>query len=154
MPPRGMKNGSSRSIKFDWDQSEFEQNVKKLLAEIPEKVEDILIKTAPEFSKAAAKYTPPNMGKNSIDKKYYTRPVFALLSLIKGYYKGQKATPEDIKAFRSGMKYKILDTKAGVTKGKAYAYCKNKGEIKKLAQISTRGISRIMWRKRIRHYWS
>jgi hypothetical protein len=36
------------------------------LKEVPEAMKDILIETAPVFSKAAAKYTPPSMGKNSI----------------------------------------------------------------------------------------
>lgn len=117
MPPRGLRANSSRSLKFDWDQRDFERNVDKLLKEIPDEIEEILIKTAPEFAKAAAKYTPPEMGKNSINKRFYSRPVFTLLGLIRGMYKGHKATPEDIKQFRAGMKYKILNTKARCGKG-------------------------------------
>jgi len=61
MAARGLKPNSTRTIKFDWDMSEFQQKVDELLKEIPEQIEDILIKSAPEFSKAAAKYTPPEM---------------------------------------------------------------------------------------------
>jgi hypothetical protein len=115
------------------------------LQEVPDKLKDILIKCAPEFSKAAAKYTPPSMGKNSIEKKYYSRPYIVLIRLIRGGYKGMKATDEDVRQFKAGMIYKVLNTKSGVPKGTALAYCKRKSDLRRLTKIETRGLSRVMW---------
>ena len=47
------------------------------------------------------------------------------------------------------MVYKVLNTKSGVKKGEPYAYCKTKGQAKKLAKIRTRGLARIMWGKNL-----
>lgn len=45
------------------------------------------------------------------------------------------------------MIYKVLNTRSGAKKDDAYAYCKRKGELKKLIKISTRGLARVMWGK-------
>ena len=81
--PRGIRSGN-KTVKVDWDQSEFEKKAEQFLKEVPEAMKEILIETAPEFSKAAAKYTPPSMGKGSIQKKYFERPVLVLARLING----------------------------------------------------------------------
>lgn len=81
--PRGIKSGN-KNIRLDWDQQEFEKKAEQFLKEVPEALQEILVETAPEFSKAAAKYTPPSMGKGSIQKKYFERPVLVLARLING----------------------------------------------------------------------
>lgn len=81
--PRAIKSGN-KTVRVDWDQTEFEKKAEKFLKEVPEAMQEILIETASEFSKAAAKYTPPCMGKNSIQKKYFERPVLVLARLING----------------------------------------------------------------------
>jgi hypothetical protein len=142
-----MKPNSTRKISFDWDQKEFEKNVEELIKEIPEEITDILTEAAPEFSKAAAKYTPPCIGKGTIEKKYYTRPILVLVRLIRGGYQEFKATDEDRKQFKAGMVFKVLDTRSGKPKGTAYGYAKTKGAAKKLSVIHTRGLARVMWGK-------
>lgn len=138
--PKGLKSTSSRKIRLDWDTSEFEKKVNDLIQQIPEELEDILIDSAPEFVKGAIKWTPPCMGKNTIDKKYFTRPILVLIRLIRGGYPGMKASTEDIQQYKAGMVYKILYTKSGKPKGTAYAYCKTKSQAKKASQILTRRI--------------
>lgn len=78
-----IKSGTRR-IKVDWDQTEFEKNAEKFINDIPAEISDILVDCAPLFSNAAARYTPPSMGKNSIEKKYYERKVYLLPKLIRG----------------------------------------------------------------------
>lgn len=45
------------------------------------------------------------------------------------------------------MLFKVLNTKAGVHRGTAFAYAKKKSELKRLKKIETRGLSRVMWGK-------
>lgn len=145
--PKGLKANSSRSIKFDWDTDEFEKNLEELKKEIQFDRKEILIRNAPKFTEAAAKWTPPSLGKNTIDKTKYERPILILSRLVNGGYSNFKPTQEDIVQLRKKMVYKVLYTKAGVPKGTAYAYCKTKGQAKKLSKIKTRGLARIMWGK-------
>lgn len=145
--PKGLKPNSSRSIKFDWNTEEFEKNLEELRKEIKFDTKDILIRNAPKFTEAAAKYTPPTLGKNTIDKTRYERPILVLSRLVNGGYSDFKPTQEDINQLRKKMVYKVLYTKAGVPKGTAYAYCKTKGQAKKLSKIKTRGLARVMWGK-------
>lgn len=147
--PKGLKTNSSKKVRMDWNTEEFEKRAKKLIDDIPENLEDILVESAPDFVKGAFKWTPPSMGKNTIDKKYFTRPILILIRLIRGGYYNDKPTDEDIRQFKAGMVYKVLNTKAGVPKGTAYAYCKTKGAAKKAAKIETRGLSRVMWGKNL-----
>lgn len=113
--PRRIRSGNKK-VSFDWDQSEFQKNADKLIKQIPEQIQNILIEVAPDFSNAAAKYTPPNIGRQSIQKKYYERTVLVLARLIHGGYKTHKATEEDKNAFKNGKIYKVLNTKAGSKK--------------------------------------
>lgn len=69
-----------------------------------------------------------------------------------GYAK-QTATEADKAALKAGKIYKVLNTKAGAKKGQAFAYCKTKQEVKRAKKIETRGLSRVMWRKRFTCYW-
>ena len=147
--PKGLKNNSSRSIKFNWSTEEFEKNLEELQKEIKADTKNILIRNAPKFAEAAAKYTPPSLGKNSIDKAKYFRPILVLSRLVNGGYSQYKPTQEDINQLRKKMVYKVLNTKTGVKKGEAYAYCKTKGQAKKLSKIKTRGLARIMWGKNL-----
>ena len=147
--PKGLKNNSSRSIKFNWSTEEFEKNLEELQKEIKADTKNILIRNAPKFVEAAAKYTPPSLGKNTIDKAKYFRPILVLSRLVNGGYSQYKPTQEDINQLRKKMVYKVLNTKSGVKKGTAYAYCKTKGQAKKLSKIRTRGLARIMWGKNL-----
>lgn len=149
---KGIRSGN-KSIKVNWDQTQFEKKAEKYIKEIPDELKNILVQTAPEFSKAASKYTPPNIGRQSIQKKYFERPVLVLARLINGGYAKQKATEQDKEALKAGKLYKVLYTKAGAKKGQAFAYCKTKAEIKRARKIETRGLSRVMWRKRFTSYW-
>ena len=147
--PKGLKTNSSRSIKFDWETKDFEKNLEELRKEIKEDTKDILIRNAPKFAEAASKYTPPDIGKNTIDKAKYARPILILSRLVNGGYYQYKPTQEDINQLRKKMVYKVLNTKSGVKKGTPYAYCKTKGQAKKLSKIKTRGLARIMWGKNL-----
>lgn len=147
--PKGLKANSSRSIKFDWDTDEFEKNLEEVRTELQKDTKSILIRNAPKFVEAAAKYTPPTLGKNTIDKTRYERPVLVLSRLVNGGYSDFKPTQEDIAQLRKKMVYKVLNTKTGVKKGTAYAYCKTKGQAKKLSKIQTRGLARVMWGKKL-----
>lgn len=145
--PKGLRTNSTKNIKLDWNTEEFEQNVNRIIEEIPDEIGDILKDSAPVFVKAAARYTPPSIGKNIIEKKHYERPYLVLSRLVNGGYSKYKATKQDIEQLRAGMIYKILDTRKGKPKGAAYAYCKRKGDLKKLIKIKTRGLARVMWGK-------
>ena len=146
--PKGLKNNSSRNIRFNWETEDFEKNLEELRKEIKEDTKDILIRNAPKFAEAAAKYTPPDIGKNTISKEKYTRPILVLARLVNGGYYQYKPTQEDINQLRKKMVYKVLNTKKGVQKGTGW-YCKTKGQAKKLAKIKTRGLARIMWGKNL-----
>ena len=101
----------------------------------------------PDVIHTVARYTPPNIGKNIIEKRFYTRPILYLPDLARGKIDSQKANSDDYRQLRSGMKFKILYTKRGIKRGQAFAYCKTIGQAKKLAKIKNRGISRIAWGK-------
>lgn len=138
----------SKTIKFDYDIEEFKANIQRLIEQIKGNTKEILIEASSEFAKQASKYTPPCIGKNSIEKKYYTRPILHLKTLITGGYSNFKATAEDLEQFRHNkMKYKVVNTKKGAEKDAAYGYCKTKSEAKKMAKISNRGLARILWGK-------
>ena len=64
-----------------------------------------------------------------------------------------KATDDDKAAFKQGKVYKVVNTKAGAKPGQTFAYCKTKQEVKRAKKIETRGLSRVMWRKRFTCYW-
>lgn len=142
------KTAISKSIKFKYNMDEFEKNAEKFIDEALRSGRKILVDTAPEFVKAAVKYTPPDIGKGVIDKKRYDRPILDLLKLLRGEYHGLHGTTEDANQFRNHkMKFKVMYTKAGVKKDTAFAYTKTIGQAKKAARIANRGISRVMWGK-------
>lgn len=142
-----IKGEFSKGIKFDYDLSEFEKNVNQFMIEAQSRTKEILVNVAPDFSSNAAKYTPPNMGKGSIEKKYYTRPILLLTKLIAGGYDGLTANAEDREQLKKKMKFKVLYTKSGIKKGTAFAYTKTMAQAKKAAKIINRGLSRVMWGK-------
>lgn len=129
--------------------SEFEANAKKVIADIQSETKDILIRVSTDFADGAAKATPPSIGKASIEKKYWTRPILVLGLLIRNKYPNYKPVKEDYDQYRKKMKYKVLYTKSGIKKGTAFAYTKTKAQAKKAAKIETRGLSRVMWGKNL-----
>ena len=98
------------------------------------------------FATAAAKYTPPNIGKANIDKKYYDRPIQDLAILARGGYPRYHASKKDFQMLRNGYKFRIMNTKYRHRKDEAvFAYAKGINEAKKLARIQTRGLSKYSW---------
>lgn len=144
-----LKSSFSKSVRFDYDMSEFEANAKKVIADIQSETKDILIRVSTDFADGAAKATPPSIGKASIEKKYWTRPILVLGLLIRNKYPNYKPVKEDYDQYRKKMKYKVLYTKSGIKKGTAFAYTKTKAQAKKAAKIETRGLSRVMWGKNL-----
>ena len=144
-----MKTNFSRSVKFEYDMTEFEKNATKVISDIQTETKDILIRVSTDFADGAAKSTPPSIGKATIEKKFWTRPILSLGLLIRNKYQNYKPTKEDYVQYRLKMKYKVLNTKRGVKKGTAFAYTKTKAQAKKAAKIETRGLSRVMWGKNL-----
>lgn len=143
-----LPNQFSKTVKFDYDMEQFKANIERLINKIKGNTKEILIEASSEFAKQASKYTPPCIGKNSIEKKYYTRPILVLKTLINGGYADFKATKQDVEQFRiNKMKFKILNTKKGVEKDTAFGYCKTKSQAKKMAKIANRGLARVLWGK-------
>lgn len=149
MTAKPLRSKFSKSIRFDYDMSDFEKNVKMVQNDIKVESKDILIRVSTDFADGAAKATPPSIGKASIEKKYWTRPILSLALLVRNKYPKHKAVPEDYVQFRKKMKYKVLYTKSGVKKGTAFAYTKTKAQARKAAKIETRGLSRVMWGKNL-----
>lgn len=103
-----------------------------------------------KFAEVAAKYSPPNIGKATIDEKYYYRPIYKLEDLAKGLCRTERgkrlyATKEDYAALRNGMKFKVMNTKHGVRRGTVYAYAKGINEAKRLSRIQNRGLTKYSW---------
>ena len=113
----------------------------------------VCIGMALKFSQAAAKFTPPNIGKAYIDPKYYNRPIYSLEELAKGLVRTERgrrihATKEDYEALRNGFKYKVVNTKYRATRQQrrhAVAYTKGINEAKRRARIENRGLSKYSW---------
>lgn len=140
----------SKFVKMQVDDSDFQNNIKKLEKELPEQFKKILVDASPQFAKAAQKYTPPNLGKASIEKRFYSRPIIFLLNLVRFGRIGKfKCTDEDIQMFRKGFKYKVVNTRAGTKYGHSIGYTKTQAQAKKLAKIQTRGLTRAMWGKQL-----
>ena len=103
-----------------------------------------------KFAEVAAKFSPPNIGKATIEEKYYYRPIYKLDDLAKGLVRtplGRRlyATKEDYAALRAGMKFKIMNTKYRVKRGTVYAYAKGINEAKRLSRIQNRGLTKYSW---------
>lgn len=144
-----IKSNFTRSVKVSWDTEDFEKKLKEVGEKIQEETDDMLVRLSTSFVGGAAKATPPSIGKASIEKKYWTRPILSLALLVRNRYQNFKATKEDYEQYRKKMKYKVLYTKSGVKKGTAWAYTKTKAAAKKAAKIETRGLSRVMWGKNL-----
>jgi hypothetical protein len=136
-------------VRFDYSLTDFIKKANEVIKEAKAESVKIIQACAAAFANGAAKFTPPSIGKNSIEKKYYERPFVVLLRLIRGGYAGMAATEEDKQQFRNGMIYKVLDTRYPnkFRSNVAFGYCKTKGQLKKLCKIETRGLSRVMWGK-------
>lgn len=144
-----IKSKFTRSVKVSWDTSEFEQKLKDVGEQIYKETDDILVKLSTSFAGGAAKATPPSIGKASIEKKYWSRPILSLALLVRNRYPNYKATKEDYIQYRKKMKYKVLYTKSGIKKGTPFAYTRSKAAARKAAKIETRGLSRVMWGKNL-----
>lgn len=136
-------------VRFDYNMSDFVKKANEFIKDAQNESVKIVQACASAFANGAQKFTPPSIGKNSIEKKYYQRPFLVLIRLIRGGYAGMAASQEDIQQFRNGMIYKVLDTRYPNKKRSnvAFGYCKTKGQLKKLCKIETRGLSRVMWGK-------
>lgn len=149
MAVKPIRSSFAKSVKFNYDMSEFEANAKKVIEDIQHETKNMLIKASTDFADGAAKATPPSIGKASIEKKYWSRPILVLGLLIRNKYPNHKPTKEDYAQYHNKMKYKVLYTKSGIKKGTAFAYTKTKTQAKKAAKIETRGLSRVMWGKNL-----
>lgn len=134
-----------KSVSFEMQTKDFDKDVEKNVALVKAESKNILIASTTQFAAGAATYTPPSMKKAVIEKKYWTRPVKYIPTLIKN----NRATQEDIEMLRQGYFFKVVYNKAGVKKGTAFAYCKKLSQTKKFAKITTRGLSRVMWGKNL-----
>lgn len=123
----------------------FEKNVDAAIKSTRNAMTEIIKKTAKSLLKWLAVKTPPSIGKTTLKKSQYYRPIIPLKELVsKEGYNGKHATSYDLEAWRNGFKYKIPNTKKGAKSWKVL-YAKTAAEAKKLAFIKARGISRIMW---------
>lgn len=137
-------------VKMKYDLHEFEKKAQELMNDISSQSEEILKRSTVAFVNAAAKWTPPrkNGPSMTIPKEKYERPFVVLSKLIAGEYDGLTANEIDKIQFRNGMRFKIFNTrKHKETHAPAYAYCKTKGELKKLRRIAHRGLAKVMWGK-------
>lgn len=138
-------------VKFGYSLSDFVKKANKVIKDTQEESVDIIKQCATAFANGAQKFSPPCIGKNSIEKKYYQRPFLVLIRLIRGGYAGMTASQEDIQQFRNGMIYKVLDTKSPLKykSNVPFGYCKTKGQLKKMCKIENRGLGRVMWGKNL-----
>lgn len=150
---------STRIIKAHWD-PEIVKNVHMMGQTYAERIQSFFNKYANlvaggisvTFAEAAAKYTPPNIGKANIEQKYYFRPVQDLTLLVKGEYPPYHATRQDYAALREGFKFRVLNTKVGHKKNEVYAYTKGINEAKRASRIQNRGLSKYSWGALINNY--
>lgn len=149
MATKPIRSSFTKSVKLNYDTSEFEANTKKVIEDIQNETKNMLIKASTDFADGAAKATLPSIGKASIEKKYWSRPILVLGLLIRNKYSTYKPTKEDYIQYHKKMKYKVLYTKTGIRKGTAFAYTKTKAQAKRAAKIETRGLSRVMWGKNL-----
>jgi hypothetical protein len=138
-------------VKFDYSLSDFVEKANKVISDTQKESVNIIKQCASAFANGAQKFSPPCIGKNSIEKKFYERPFLVLLRLIRGGYAGMSASQDDIQQFRNGMIYKVLNTKSPLTyrSNVAFGYCKTKGQLKKMCRIENRGLGRVMWGKNL-----
>lgn len=149
MPPKPPKTfrGKKSKIKISGDGTKLIEKVQDLTRFVKNKSGQIMKEIMPDVIHIVARYTPPNIGKNTIEKRFYTRPILYLPDLVRGKIDGHKPNSDDYRQLRSGMKFKVLYTKRGMKRSQAFAYSKTMGQAKKLSKIKNRGISRIAWGK-------
>lgn len=138
-------------IGMRYGMADFEEKAKRLMDDISLESQDIIRRTAVVFANAAAKWTPPRRGGSPsmvIPKEKYERPFALLSALVAGGYPGLAATDIDRAQLKRGMKFKVYNTKRHKqSKAPAFAYCRTKGELKRLRRIATRGLAKAMWGK-------
>ena len=138
-------------VKMQYDMKDFEQKANKLVQDVMSESEEIVKHSAVVFANAAAKWTPPRKDGSmslNIPKEKYERPFVVLSKLIAGEYDGLYATEIDRAQYQRGMKFKIYNTKKNKPeRAPAFAYCKTKGELKRLRRIAHRGLAKVMWGK-------
>lgn len=103
-----------------------------------------------KFAEVAARYSPPNIGKATIENRFYFRPIYNLVELAKGLCRTDKgkvlhATKEDYAALRNGFKFKVVSTKYRDKKGRVVAYTKGINEAKRASRIENRGLTKYSW---------
>ncbi len=138
-----------KKVKVSWDTKEFEENLEELKKNFYKNFDSLLVELAQYFVAGAVKATPPSIGKTTIEKRFWTRPILSLALLVRNRYPKYKATKEDYRQYHKKYKYKVLYTRRDLPKNVAYAYTKTKGDARKAAKIETRGLSRVMWGKNL-----
>ena len=103
MAAKPIRSSFAKSVKFNYDMSEFEANAKKVIEEIQHETKNMLIKASTDFADGAAKATPPSIGKASIEKKYWSRPILVLGLLIRNKYPNHKPTKEDYAQYHNNL---------------------------------------------------
>lgn len=96
------------------------------------------------FLYTASKYTPPNMGKNSIDEKYYSCQIIPIGEAAKNPYMGIVLYKEDWAMYKQGYDFKVIYNKWREPK-KVLGYAKGIRNAKKLARIKNRGLAKYSW---------
>lgn len=139
--------GKKSTVKITGDATQAIKKVQEVVSTVKKDSREITVSIIPDVVAVISKYTPPCYGKNTIEKRLYTRPVIFLPLLARGKVDGQRANSQDYAQLRDGKLYKILYTKRGMKKGQAFAYAKTKSQAKALSKIQNRGISRVMWGK-------
>lgn len=138
-------------IGMRYGMGDFEEKAKRLMDDISLESQDIIRRSAVVFANAAAKWTPPRRGGSpsmTIPKEKYERPFVLLGALVAGGYPGLAATDIDRAQLKRGMKFKVYSTKKHQqSKAPAFAYCRTKGELKRLRRIANRGLAKAMWGK-------
>ena len=139
-------------IGMRYGMGDFEEKAKRLMDDISLESQDIIRRSAVVFANAAAKWTPPRRGGSpsmTIPKEKYERPFVLLSALVAGGYPGLAATDIDRAQLKRGMKFKVYSTRKSQQQSKApaFAYCKTKGELKRLRRIANRGLAKAMWGK-------
>lgn len=139
--------GKTSTIKLVGDASGVIKKTEEVVDITKKNTKDVSLAIMPDVVSTIARFTPPSIGKNSIQKRFYTRPILYLPQLVRGKIDGHRANAADYVQLRSGMLYKIVYTKRGVKRHQAFAYSKSINQAKKLAKIQNRGMARVMWGK-------
>lgn len=122
------------------DMTKFKAAYNKYMKEVDADKEKILYGAAKQFSQYASLYAPPNLGKKTLDEKYYKRKLFYLPTEIKN--NENRSKQKDLEMLKQGFLFKILK-KIPLSKKFDVLYFKKKtGKVKKLLKIANRGLLR------------